>query len=282
MKFTARTAMDEDYRSIVGLCRRAIGPRDYVISILKYLIADGGLLLAFHERELVGITNFEKCIDRSAWLGQARTDPSWRRKGVAVFLQRAVSTEARKRGLKTVRMWVRGGNLPAIGAGEKGGYTPVCELVHLRKRIRSLRGPITRPMKSIDRTFAISTLWSSPILQASNGYLAHSWHIIRPNPSSLMTIAGRGEFYSGKDGLFIFSQSEKWSRRFYPSLSVLRGPIRDVLKAVAGIPHVGKSRTLGTYAPNDPFIVRNLIRNGFKIDDWGDRCIVYEKRLASN
>jgi GNAT superfamily N-acetyltransferase len=280
LKLTVRNARNEDYRSLVRLCQRAVGPHDYVISILKYLIADGGLLLAFHKRELVGIANFEKCIDGSGWLGQARTDPSWRRRGVAIFLQRAVSTEARKKGINTVRMWVLARNLPAIGATEKGGYRPVCEMVHLRKRIRSSVGSITQHMKSMRRTSAISTLSSSPTLRASNGYLAHSWHMVKPEPLSLMRIARNGEFYRSDDGLFIFTQKDRWSQRFYPCLSLLAGQVRDALKAVAGIPSPLKSRIVGTYAPNNRFTIRDFISNGFKVDDWGDRCIIYEKRLA--
>ncbi len=136
MKFTTRKATILDYRSIVRLCRRAVGPPDYVTSILKYLITDGGLLLAFCEENLVGITNFERCIDGSVWLGQARTDPSWRRKGVAMVLQRAVARSARKEGIKVIRMWVLERNLPGNAVSEKGGFRPVCELVHLRRRMK--------------------------------------------------------------------------------------------------------------------------------------------------
>ncbi len=134
-------------------------------------------------------------------------------------------------------------------------------------------------MKSITNALAKSIGPSSPILRLSNGYMAHSWHIIKPDKRTLARIVRNGDLFKFKDSVFIYTRNEKWSKRFYPNLTLLRGPVRDVLRAVTRIPDSRESRIVGTYAPNDPSIIRDLVQNGFKIDDWGDRCIVYERIL---
>lgn len=81
-----RLARPSDYQVVARLCRRAVGPEDYVLEILRKVIVDGGLFLAWNQHELAGITHFEECIDGSGWLSMARTDPKWRRHGVALAL----------------------------------------------------------------------------------------------------------------------------------------------------------------------------------------------------
>lgn len=98
VRFRASIASPSDYRLVARLCRRAVGPGDYVLSILREVIRDKELFLAWNGVELVGMTNFDECVDGSGWLSMARTDPDWRGRGVALFLQRQIAAHARRRG----------------------------------------------------------------------------------------------------------------------------------------------------------------------------------------
>ena len=85
-KFNSTIAASSDLLSVARLCRRAVGSSDYVLRILPRAAARGQLFLAWYGEELVGMTLLDKCIDGSGWLSMARTDPAWRRQGVALFL----------------------------------------------------------------------------------------------------------------------------------------------------------------------------------------------------
>jgi hypothetical protein len=62
-----RVASSSDYEQVARLCRRAVGPGDYVLEILKQVIADKGLFLACSNDQAVGMVNFEECVDGSGW-----------------------------------------------------------------------------------------------------------------------------------------------------------------------------------------------------------------------
>ena len=91
IQLRATIAKPSDYRLVARLCRRAVGSWDYVLIKLRDVIGEKGLFLAWNGSELVGMTNFDRCIDGSGWLSMARTDPDWRGGGVAVFLQRQIA-----------------------------------------------------------------------------------------------------------------------------------------------------------------------------------------------
>jgi hypothetical protein len=244
------------------------------------LIADGGLLLAFQGTNLVGITNYQKCIDGSIWLGQARTDPAWRRKGVAVFLQRAVIDSARKQHVRKVRMWVLASNSPALAATRKGGFKTVCEFVHVTRRVRKLKHHLQQPIHSIANIHVQSQLSSSKYLRASNGYIGYSFYIIKPTWNVWNRITRNGELYGYGESLFVYSRNEKWSKRFYPALAAITGEPDEVLDMVRKISDVRKSVSVDSYLPNESRILRAWVDSGFKINDWGYRCVVFEKNIA--
>ncbi len=100
MEYSARIAAKDDKKNIAILCRRAMGKKDYVIGILDKTIAAGGLFLALDRERLIGVANFQKVADGSAWLSMARTDPDYRGKRVAGFLQKVMALHARHRGIR--------------------------------------------------------------------------------------------------------------------------------------------------------------------------------------
>lgn len=69
-----RIAGPSDTKVVARLCRRAVGPGDYALRILRDVIAEKGLFLAWSNAQLVGMTNLDGSIDGSAWMNMARTD----------------------------------------------------------------------------------------------------------------------------------------------------------------------------------------------------------------
>ena len=131
ISLTTRIAKPSDHNLVARLCRRAVGSGDYVLRRLGETIAKKGLFVAWSNGDLVGIANFEKCIDGSGWLSMGRTDPQWRRRGVALFLQQQITVHARRDGIDYLRLMILSNNKPSLLAAMKGGFRPVCEAMHV-------------------------------------------------------------------------------------------------------------------------------------------------------
>ncbi len=81
-----RRASLHDRDALVELCTAAVGPDDYVIPMVEDMTLHGVIHVALDGDRIVGMMHYTETIDRSGWLGAARTRPDHRRKGVASAL----------------------------------------------------------------------------------------------------------------------------------------------------------------------------------------------------
>ena len=274
-----RVASSTDHRLVARLCRRAVGPRDYVLEILKQVIADKGLFLACSNGQPIGMVNFEECVDGSGWLGMARTDPDWRRRGVARFLQQQVAVHARKRGIKHLRLWVSSKNRPSLLAAKKGGFRPVCEATHVSRsvRVKRSRRQITT-FRLISRK-SLKNLLRSPYLSKMNGYFAYKWHFVKASEELLDELVRKGELHTDGESSFIFTKPEMSYGEQYSTFALLRGSTASTLKQVKELAKGYGHLFLGCYLPYDSHLFPIAQKNGFRRDSWGKHCIVFEKKI---
>jgi GNAT superfamily N-acetyltransferase len=280
LKLTASIARPSDYEAIARLCKRATGPDDYALRILQDVIKDKGLFLAWHKEHLVGITHLEPCIDGSAWLSMARTDPSWRGRGVALFLQNHLADYARRKEIKTLRLWVLSENVPSLNVCKKGGFRPVCEAAHVTYELGSRERKIERfsPVRSRSK-IPLKDLLSSRYLSKMHGYLAYKWHFIKADRKLLERVRRKGELLSIEDSAFIITRPEMRFRTLQSSFSLLRGPMPTALEYVKSIARsLGVSAVRG-YVPYDHHQLMVARKFGFHADSWGNHCIVFEEPL---
>jgi GNAT superfamily N-acetyltransferase len=280
----ARLAKPSDYPSLVRLCRRAVGPDDYVLHYLRDVIRERGLFLAFHDQEPVGMTTFERCIDGSGWLGMARTDPASRRQGVAIFLQKIIAKHARKGGIKILRLWTLSTNRPAIRACIKGGYKPVCRAVHVSQRQRR-----RKTLRRFSPNMRISTRLADSILRSRyisrmNGYMPYKWHIIEPDLNVLRRAAKSRKFYNIGETAFLLSIPDfaAWDTKrqtMHSEFTLLDGPAEDSFNMVKEAAQSIRVGYLGGYLPLDRRLLEKAREAGFWKDSWADYCIVFEKQL---
>lgn len=281
LPFTARIARPSDYRLVARLCRRAVGPRDYVLSILGEVVADKGLFLAWSGEKLVGMTNFETCIDGSGWLSIARTDPECRRRGVALFLQSRIAAHAKQRGMRILRLWTSSKNKPSIRACLRGGFKPVCEAAHVSCSSRPQpRKPKIDPLSSRSEALLKSFLRSTH-LSKMNGYLAYKWHFVKTSRELLEQLLRRKELYKVGGSEFILTKPERSFRILASSLTILNGPIVSSLRSAREIAKGLGAQAIGAYISYDPYLLRTAKKLGFKRDPWGRHCIVFERELHS-
>jgi len=274
-----RIARPSDAKLVARLCRRAVGPGDYVLRILRETIAERGLFVAWSNGELVGMTNLDRCIDGAGWLSMARTDPNWRRKGVTLLLQRHVIAHARRRGIRALRLWILSTNNASIKACMKGGFNPVCESAHVSCSIRAKRKPRQLAPLSPRATSSLKLVLESSYLAKMNGYFAYKWYFAKANRELLEKLLRKGELYWDGESAFILTKPERSFGVPYSSVALLHdqaGPsLRKIKEVAKGFGRIW----LGLYLPYDANLLRAANRTGFKRDPWAEHCIVFEKKI---
>lgn len=223
------------------------------------------------------MTNYEASVDGSGWMSMARTDPEWRRTGVALFLQRQITAHAKQRGVRTLRLWTLANNRPSIRACMKGGFKPICEAAHISCSLRPKHGkPDIRPLSSRlegpPKSFLTSTYVSK-----MNGYLAYKRHFVEASRELLKQLMRRKELYEVGESDFILTKPERSFRVLTSSLVILNGPIAPSLRSAREIAKGLGAQAIAAYIPYDPYLLRAAKQLGFKRDHWGRHCTVFEK-----
>jgi hypothetical protein len=263
---------------VARLCRRAVGPSDYILKILPNVIALGRLFLAWHGSELVGMTNFDKCVDGSGWLSMARTDPAWRRRGVAIFLQRQIVDYARGKGIGPLRLWTLSKNKASIKACEKGGFKQVCEAAHLSCRLR-VKKKAKRVLPTSASNTQLQSFLRSGYSSKMNGYIARGWHFMRSSERLFRQLERQGELYVAEDSTFLVTRPEIRFKEPQSSLTILAGPVPKSMKSAKKIAVALGAKILSSYVPYERYQLSIAKKYGFKRSPWGKHCLIFEKKI---
>jgi GNAT superfamily N-acetyltransferase len=202
---TIRIARPSDLQAVARLCRRTVGPGDYVLKILREVILGKGLFLAWDKDQLAGITHFAPCIDGSGWLSMARTDPEWQRHGVALALQSHIAGYARRKKMKFLRLWVLSENKPSIMTCTRAGFKPICEAAHVSSNRRLKRNSGQAPLPNPMKTTLLESMFKSPYVAKMNGYFAYKRHFVKMSKDLLSTLVRKRELYWDGESAFILT-----------------------------------------------------------------------------
>ncbi len=275
--FNSTIATPSDLHSVARLCRRAVGPSDYVLRILPRAAARGRLFLAWYGNELVGMTLLDKCLDGSGWLSMARTDPGWRRQGVAIFLQRRILEYARGEGINSLRLWTLSTNQASIRACEKGGFKQVSEAAHISRRLKISKNRKTKP-NSVS-TARLRSLLSSNYIAKTNGYIARDWYFMKSSERLLRQLERRGELYDSEDYAFLVTRPEIRFKEPQSSLTILTGPVSKSMESAQEIAAALGAKILSSYIPYEPYQFSVAKKQHFRRSPWGNHCLVFEKKV---
>jgi hypothetical protein len=249
------------------------------LSILGRVIDAGGVYLAWKGSELVGMTNFNKCLDGSGWLSMARTDPAWRRTGVATHLQKRIAADAKRRRIFTLRLLASSRNIPSTRAVTKGGYDRVCEAAHISYRFKTIdKNRAARPCARVS-DYALNSLLKSEYLSRMNGYLGYGRCFIKADKHVLKMIARRGELYMAYDASFILTQPEKVSGKRGTRLSLLTGKVAASLERSKETAKALGAEVMRGYISYNRYQIATAGNLGFRQERWGRRCFLFEKKL---
>jgi len=277
-KLRVSLAKQSDRPLIARLCLRAVGKSDYVLPRLPTIITRGTLFLAWEANTLVGITNFDMCIDGSGWLSAARTDPDWRGRGVSTFLQRKTAAYAKRRGVGTLRLWVSSENKPSLRTCRRGTFEQVCEASHIFTNLRP-----AKPHKKVNPSFLsdeqLLALLNSSYVAKTRGYIGYRRHFLKATKKLLTQLRDQNELYLSEREILLISPPEKTFTAPQSSLTILDGPFAKSLIAAKEIARHMGAQTLRSFIPYNPYEISVAITLGFRRTPWGKHCLVFEKKI---
>jgi RimJ/RimL family protein N-acetyltransferase len=260
------------------LCRRAVSRSDYVLRILPNIIVRGGLFIAWDEDALVGITNFDKCIDGSGWLSVARTHPKWRGRGVATFLQRKIAAYAMQRGVGTLRLLVSSENKSSLRACERGGFKQVCEAAHISRSLNRVK-PLMKTKPSYPTEAELLPLLKSRYVAKTRGYIGYKRHFVKLTKNLLFQLREEGELYPTEEETLVVTRPETFFRAAQSSLTILRGTFAHSVELAEDIARGMGARIISSYIPYSQYESSVAKELGFRRSPWGRHCLVFEKRI---
>ena len=208
----------------------------------------------------------------------ARTDPAWRRQGVATFLQQQINTHAKKEHITPLRLWSISTNKASIQLCEKTGFRKVCEAAHISASLTTKPKNHAIYPSHAPRTLIESCLRSNYITKM-NGYIGRKWHFLKPTTKLLTRLEREGELYITEDSVLLVTKPEKRFRHPQSSLTILSGPPGKSLRAAKEIARHLNARILSAYLPYDRYQLSVAKKLGYRRQAWGKHCYIYEKQV---
>lgn len=135
-KIHVRKARPSDRETVFKFCERTWSWGDYIPRVWdKWLKQkDGKAFVATIGGVPVGISHLSMNKLGEVWLSGARTDPNYRRMGVATAITRKCLEYAKSRGAKEARLVTESDNIAAQKVVQKLGFEPAAEFVEMKTK----------------------------------------------------------------------------------------------------------------------------------------------------
>ena len=276
MTWYVRRASLHDKPALDELCRMAVGPDDYVLLYLEDLILRSVLHVAIEGKDrIAGMMAYRPCIDGSAWLGQARTHPDFRRQGVARALVDSFVGIARASNVHALRLWSDATNHEGIASFASAGFREV-------GRFGRVKGAAARGVvKSRPRAFD-EDLWrqvsASPIVRKGKGYAHHEHTFVPATRPVVFAIAAKGAF-RGWDG-HVLTVQENRERDDELWVTMWAGDAAGLLAEVCRLAHSLGRTHVQTFLPYDRELLSEARRAGYEEGTWGKEAVLAELPVA--
>lgn len=278
-EWRTRRASLRDKPVLADLCRASVGPDDYVLEYLEDLLLRAVTYVALDGDRIVGMMTYSEVFDGSAWLGQARTLPEYRQRGVAASLTEALEGLARMKGLHALRLLTEATNRAGVASFQKMGFREVARFARMGADASA------RPTRArIERKTPSEELWTSlaasPIVRQGSGYVGYEYVFVPLNRGNFHYLANLGDLW-GWDGIVLLI-AEAGATFPGPLLNVspLAGDARTFFRELPALAKARGAPRVETFVPHDRELIGIAAGEGLEPASWGQEAILAEKLLS--
>jgi RimJ/RimL family protein N-acetyltransferase len=132
-KIHVRKARASDREAVFKFCKKTWSWGDYIPKVWDKWLKEknGRVFIATIDRVAVGISHLSMDKPHEVWLSGARTDPNYRRMGIATAITKKCLEYAKRKGAKVVRLTTESDNIAAQTVIKKLGFKPISEFTEM-------------------------------------------------------------------------------------------------------------------------------------------------------
>jgi len=289
-KIHIRKALNSDREAVLSFCRKTWRWGDYIQHVWNDWLTqkNGRLFTATAEAQPVGIMHVSIDKSRDAWLRGARTDPEYRRMGIATALTNKCLEYAKRKGAKVARLATQSDNEAAQAVLGKLGFEKVAEFTD--PKTEDITEEESRNTEWAEEN-KVEEIWS--YVQSSETYretaglytILYQYFTLKKEDLARLVMEKKAIIHKnakGKvDGLVLIDDApaREWHRRVLQT-SYVDGNCKAIVEAFKFLKthcHKNKIRKIYVFAANNKRTISAFKKLEFELPDSTD--LVYEKKL---
>ncbi|MEM3622394.1 MAG: GNAT family N-acetyltransferase [Candidatus Bathyarchaeia archaeon] len=289
-KISVRKAKKSDSEAVFNFCKKTWSWGDYIPNVWDKWLKDknGRVFIATINNVPVGISHLSIDKPNEVWLSGARTDPKYRRMGVATAITTKCLEYAKKKGAKVARLVTESDNAAARTLLQKLGFKQIAEYVEMTtEKITEEKSKNSKWMEENE----IKAVWD--YLQNSEGYrkaaglytVLFHWFSLEKNDLKRFIKQRKAILHANEedkiDGLTLIEDAtaQEWHKNTIQTCYI-DGDSNAVLDMIKFLKNhcynMGIKKIYGFTCNHKP-ITTALEKLGFELPDTTE--IVYEKRI---
>jgi RimJ/RimL family protein N-acetyltransferase len=289
-KIHVRKARDSDSEAVFKFCRKTWSWGDYIPKVWDKWLKEksGRVFVATIDSVPVGITHLSLDKPHEIWLSGARTDPKYRRMGVATAITKKCLDYAKREGVKVARLTTGSGNTAAQAVIKKLGFKPISEFVEMTAEKMAKEN--SKDSKWAEKTDT-SAIWN--YLQTSKAYrkaaglytVLFHWFSLEKEDlkrfidqrKTIVHLSGTSKI----DGLVLFDDvtAQEWHENTIQT-SYIDGDhtaVLDMMRLLKSHCHTLGIKKIYGFTCNHKPVTTALEKLGFEQQETSE--IVYEKKI---
>ncbi|MDI6691614.1 MAG: GNAT family N-acetyltransferase [Candidatus Bathyarchaeota archaeon] len=289
-KIHVRKARSTDHEAVFKFCEKTWSWGDYIPKVWDKWLKEKNdrVFVATIDDVPVGISHLSIDKPDEVWLSGARTDPKYRRRGVATAITKKCLEYARKKGAKVARLVTESDNIAARTLLQKLGFKQVAEFVEMKmEKITEEKSNNSRWIEENETEVSWVSLQNSRVYHKSAGLYTVLFHWFSLEKRDLERFIKQRKAIlhmndEGKiDGLTLTEDatSSEWCKNSIQT-SYIDGDyeaVLDMIKFLKGYCSAAKIKRIYGFTCNYKPIITALERLGFEPPETTE--IVYEKSI---
>lgn len=272
-----RKATAQDRDAIEELCTASVGPDDYVLDLLDYLLTRSTVHIAWIGDRAIGMLAFHRLSDGSGWISSARTRPEHRRQGVARSLVESLVRIGQSKGAKSLRLWTESNNMAGYAAFTRSGFKEIARFSRMiapaAKRPASLKPELTEFSEALWRPIE-----ESEILAKSHFYISHGFGFLKVSRPVIKHFADESTLFTWSGQGSVLAEQMSDGKEMLDA-QPLFGNTRAMLHQLPGIAKAQGLSYVHTFLPHDRTILKMAAENGFETGEWAREAVLCERLI---